>query len=67
MTRNPVETLKKKKTLPFSVRLQDERQHFAHTSAAWNTQAYSFFLRSEEEQQENSLEFCCPVYQVFLL
>jgi len=66
MTWNPVETLQEK-TLPFSVRLQDWRQHFAHTSAACNTQTYHFFLGSKEEQQENCLEFGCQVYQVFLL
>ena len=67
MTQNPVETLQEKKTIHFCVRLQDWRQHFAHTSAAWNTQTYRFLLRSKEEQQENCLEFCCPVCQVFLL
>jgi hypothetical protein len=53
-------------TLPRSTRFQHRPQHFAHTSAAWKTQAQHLLKESRERAAKLS-RIHCTVHQIFLV
>jgi hypothetical protein len=53
--------------LSFSFRFKNRSQHFARTSAIWNTQTQQFSLRNQDEQRQKYLYFFVPGNRMFFI